>query len=108
MVREKGENDGARAGSERRIELYLRAKSNEGLTFIFYDIIILVMSKTGRPKQFRKGVRIMKTMIYLEEEAHTRLKHLAVDERVSMSELIRRAVDELLTRHAGPKKGGRG
>ena len=49
----------------------------------------------------------MKTMIYLEEEAHTRLKHLAVDERVSMSELIRRAVDELLARRARPKKGGR-
>lgn len=64
------------------------------------------MTKTGRPKQFRKEVRIMKTMIYLEEDSHTRLKHLAVDERVSMSELIRRAVDELLAKRARPKKGG--
>jgi predicted transcriptional regulator len=62
------------------------------------------MAKMGRPKLFGKGVRIMKTMIYLEEDTHLRLKHLAVDERVSMSELIRRAVDEYLTKHS--KKGG--
>jgi len=66
------------------------------------------MPRTGRPKQFRKGVKIMKTMIYLEEDAHTRLKHLAVDERVSMSELIRRAVDELLSkRGVSKRKGGK-
>ncbi len=53
---------------------------------------------------FRKEVKIMKTMIYLEEEAHTQLKHFAVDERVSMAELIRRAVDEYLKKT--PKKGG--
>lgn len=47
----------------------------------------------------------MKTMIYLEEEAHLRLKHLAVDEHVSMSELIRRLVDEYLEKHS--KKGGK-
>ncbi|MGE5304692.1 MAG: CopG family transcriptional regulator [Alphaproteobacteria bacterium] len=46
----------------------------------------------------------MKTMIYLEENAHLRLKHLAVDERVSMSELMRRIVDEYLEKHS--KKGG--
>jgi hypothetical protein len=63
------------------------------------------MAKMGRPKLFRKGVKIMKTMIYLEEDAHLRLKHLAVDEHVSMSELIRRAVDEYLRTH--PKKGGK-
>jgi Ribbon-helix-helix protein, copG family len=62
------------------------------------------MARTGRPKLFGKGVQIMKTMIYLEEDAHLRLKHLAVDERVSMSELIRRAVDEYLTKYS--KKGG--
>ena len=54
---------------------------------------------------FRKGVKIMKTMIYLEEEAHARLRHLAVDERVSMAELIRRAVDVYLK--TTPKKGGK-
>jgi hypothetical protein len=47
----------------------------------------------------------MKTMIYLEEDTHSQLKHLAVDERVSMSELIRRAVDEYLKNY--PKKGGK-
>ena len=46
----------------------------------------------------------MKTMIYLEEEIHNRLKHLAVDERVSMAELIRRAVGEFLKKYQ--KKGG--
>jgi hypothetical protein len=63
------------------------------------------MARMGRPKLFGKGVKIMKTMIYLEEEAHLRLKHLAVDERVSMSALIRRLVDEYLERHS--KKGGK-
>jgi predicted transcriptional regulator len=62
------------------------------------------MAKMGRPKLFGKGVEIKKTMIYLDEDAHLRLKHLAVDERVSMSELIRRAVDEYLEKHS--KKGG--
>ena len=47
----------------------------------------------------------MKTMIYLDEKVHTRLKYLALDERVSMAELIRRAVDEYLKKY--PKKGGR-
>jgi hypothetical protein len=75
------------------------------LTFILYDIIMsIIMVRMGRPKLFGKGVKIMKTMIYLEEDAHLRLKHLAVDERVSMSELIRRAVDEYLKKYS--KKGG--
>ncbi len=47
----------------------------------------------------------MKTLIYIDEEAHNRLKHIAVDERVSMTELVRRAVDEYLKKY--PKKGGR-
>ena len=63
------------------------------------------MARMGRPKLFGKGVKIMKTMIYLEEDAHLRLKHLAVDERVSMSQLIRQAVDEYLEKHS--KKGGK-
>jgi len=48
----------------------------------------------------------MKTMIYLEEEAHNQLRHLAVDERVSMSELIRRAVDEYLSKRGVSKRKG--
>jgi hypothetical protein len=63
------------------------------------------MAKMGRPKLFGKGVKVMKTMIYLEENTHSRLKHLAVDERVSMSELVRRAVDEYLKKNH--KKGGK-
>jgi len=50
------------------------------------------------PRIYRKGVKTMKTMIYLEEETHSQLRHMSVDERVSMSELIRRAVDEFLSK----------
>ncbi len=46
----------------------------------------------------------MKTIIYIDAEAHNRLKHIAVDERVSMTELVRRAVDEYLEKI--PKKRG--
>ncbi len=60
------------------------------------------------PRIYRKGVKIMKTMIYLEEETHSLLRHMSVDERVSMSELIRRAVDEYLSkRGVSRRKGGK-
>ncbi len=58
------------------------------------------------PRIYRKGVKTMKTMIYLEEEVHNQLRHLAVDERVSMSELIRRAVDEYLSKKGVSKRKG--
>ncbi len=58
------------------------------------------------PRIYRKGAKIVKTMIYLEEEAHKRLKHMAVDEGVSMTELMRQAVDEYLEHHSGKEKGG--
>jgi len=58
------------------------------------------------PRIYREGVKTMKTMIYLEEEVHSQLRHLAVDERVSMSELIRRAVDEYLSRKGVSKRKG--
>jgi predicted transcriptional regulator len=45
-----------------------------------------------------------RTMIYLEEETHTKLRYLALDQRVTMAELIRRAVQEFLKKQ---KKGGR-
>jgi hypothetical protein len=48
--------------------------------------------------------KTQKTMIYLGEAEHTRLKYLALDERVSMAELIRRAVDEYLKRHGKARK----
>ena len=58
------------------------------------------------PRIYRKGAKIVKTMIYLEEEAHKRLKHMAVDKEVSMTELMRQAVDEYLEHHSGKEKGG--
>ena len=57
------------------------------------------------PKPKRKGEEIVNTIIYIDAKAHNRLKHIAVDERVSMTELVRRAVDEFLRIY--PKKGGR-
>ena len=62
------------------------------------------------PRIYRKGVKLMKTLIYLEEVVHRRLKYLALDDRLSMAEIIRRAVDEYLGRHYGSKRkrgGGR-
>ena len=60
------------------------------------------------PRIYRKGVKTMKTMIYLEEETHSQLRHMSVDEKVSMSELIRRAVDEFLSkRGVNKRKGGK-
>ena len=58
------------------------------------------------PRIYRKGVKTMKTMIYLEEEIHNQLRHLAVDDQVSMSELIRRAVDEYLSKRVVSKRKG--
>lgn len=46
--------------------------------------------------------RLKKTMIYLGDGEHMRLKYLALDERVSMAELIRRAITDYLKRH--PRK----
>ncbi len=57
------------------------------------------------PKSKRKEVEIVKTLIYIDAEVHNRLKHIAVDERVSMTELVRRAVDEFLKKY--PRKGGK-
>jgi hypothetical protein len=55
------------------------------------------------PKIYRKEGTPRKTMIYLEDAVFERLRHLAFDERVSMAEIIRRAVDEYLKKHS--KKG---
>ena len=49
----------------------------------------------------------MKTMIYLDESVHRRLKYMALDERVSMAELIRRAVDQYMAKQSARKGGGR-
>ena len=39
---------------------------------------------------------IKKTMVYVDEDEHRRLKYLALDEGVSMAELIRRAIRQYL------------
>ena len=36
-----------------------------------------------------------RTMVYLEDQLHRRLKHLAVERRMSLAALIREAVDSL-------------
>ena len=60
------------------------------------------------PRIYRKGAKLLKTLIYLDETVHRRLKYLALDERLSMAEIIRRAVDEHLKRQYGGrrKRGG--
>lgn len=44
------------------------------------------------------------TLIYLDEDVRVRLKHLAVDERTSVTELVRRAVTEYVERHDAKRK----
>ena len=56
------------------------------------------MGKVGRPTIHSEGVKIVKTVIYLEEEEHRRLKHLAVDEGASMTEMVRQAIHHFLDR----------
>jgi hypothetical protein len=57
------------------------------------------------PRIYRKEGTPRKTMIYLEDAVFERLRHLAFDERVSMAEIIRRAVDDYLKKQS--TKGGR-
>jgi hypothetical protein len=51
-----------------------------------------------------KGGVMKRTMIYLDDDAHMKLKYRALEERVTMAELIRRAVEAFLKKS---KKGGR-
>ncbi len=60
------------------------------------------------PRIYRKGAKLMKTLIYLDETVHRRLKYLALDERLSMAEIIRRAVDRYLSQHYGRRRKGGG
>ncbi len=55
-------------------------------------------------RKYRKGAKLMKTLIYIEETVHRRLKYLGLDENLSMSEIIRRSVDEYLTKHYGRRR----
>ena len=44
-------------------------------------------------------------MIYLEDAIYERLRRLAFDERISMAEVIRRALDDYLKNYSA--KGGK-
>jgi predicted HicB family RNase H-like nuclease len=44
------------------------------------------------PPKFRRRDTMKKTLIYIDEKAHRRLRYRALDEGVSMAELIRRAI----------------
>ena len=48
------------------------------------------------PKIYRKEGTPRKTMIYLEDAVYERLRRLAFNERISMAEIIRRALDDYL------------
>jgi Ribbon-helix-helix protein, copG family len=56
------------------------------------------------PRIYRKEGTPRKTMIYLEDAVFEHLRRLAFDERISMAEIIRRALDEYLKQYS--KKGG--
>ena len=58
------------------------------------------------PKIYRKEGTSRKTMIYLEEKVFERVRRLAFDERISMAEIIRRALDDYLKNY--PRKRGKG
>ncbi len=70
--------------------------SLSGLDFTNLGIIISNMAKVGRPKIYAGEEKIVKTMIYLEEGAHQKLKHLAVEEGISMTALLRMIVNRYL------------
>jgi len=52
------------------------------------------------PKIYRKEGTPRKTMIYLEDVVYERLRRLAFDERISMAEVIRRALDDYLQKYS--------
>jgi hypothetical protein len=56
------------------------------------------------PRIYRKEGTPRKTMIYLGEAVFERLRRVAYNERISMAEVIRRALDEYLEKRL--KKGG--
>jgi hypothetical protein len=61
--------------------------------------------KPPMPRIYRKEGTPRKTMIYLEDPVFERLRRLAFNERISMAEIIRRAVDDYLEKY--PRKGGK-
>jgi predicted transcriptional regulator len=61
----------------------------------------MVSQKKGETMTEKKRAA---TLIYLDEDVRVRLKHLAVDERTSVTELVRRAVTEYVERHDAKRK----
>jgi hypothetical protein len=57
------------------------------------------------PRIYRKEGTPHKTMIYLEDAAFERVRKIAFDERISMAEVIRRALDGYLATYR--RKGGK-
>ena len=55
------------------------------------------------PKQAgaSEGPRMQTTTIALDDETHRRLRHLAIDERTTVRDLIREAIGDLLARREG-------
>jgi len=47
----------------------------------------------------------MRTMIWLDQGVHTRLKHMAVDRRTSFAAVVRQALAEFLKKHGKGKVG---
>jgi len=55
----------------------------------------------------RKDMTMTKTLIYMDEDVRRRLRYLALDENVSMAELIRQAIDKFLKEKKGGKRHGK-
>jgi predicted transcriptional regulator len=55
-------------------------------------------------KRKAAGEKMVTTTISLSQEIYRRLKHLAVDQGVSVRDLIRDAIEEYLNREKGGKR----
>jgi predicted transcriptional regulator len=49
------------------------------------------------------SIDVVKTTIALEEPVHRALRHLAIDDRVSVQNMMARAVREMVERRTGQK-----
>ena len=55
----------------------------------------------GQPAGAREEPKMVTTTVSLEDATYQRLRHLAVDERTNVRELIREAITDLLARRGG-------
>ena len=59
-------------------------------------------TQAGRRKSVaEEGRKMVTTTIAVDEEMHRRLRHLAIDEKKSLRDLIREALAELLANRGG-------